>query len=80
MSLSITGIVASPVITNIDVAPDIGRAADHDYSCSSNADTRWGATTGSSENRTKTGWQWNDKKVAIVIDREGPKARTQRSK
>ena len=47
----------SPVKQDTDLAPDIGRAS-HDYSCSSNADFRWRATSSGLENRTGTGWQW----------------------
>ena len=45
----------SPVKQDTDVAPDI-RRANYDYSCSSNTDSRWGATSSGSENRTGTGW------------------------
>ena len=54
----------SPVKQDTGVALDIGRA-NHDYSCSSNADSRWGATSFGPENRTGTGWQWLNKVVPI---------------
>ena len=46
----------STVKRDTDVAPDIGRTHD-DYSCWSNADSSWGATSSNPENWTGTGWQ-----------------------
>ena len=56
VSGSIPETEVSPVKQDTDIAPDIGRA-NHDYSCFSNADSRWGATRSGLENWTGTGWQ-----------------------